>query len=199
MRRRAHRQAGEAGFTLIELVVALALVGLVSALSVQGIRLAALGLDRVSRQTERLDERRSLETVLRHSLGGAALLAADDGDPAFAGTATRLTFLSLADDAGIGLYRIDLAFDAARADRPLLVTRRLARPYGEPRMQQAVLARQGGDFAIAYFGATAPGEPAQWQPRWEGIGYLPRLVRVTLGAGDGLVRPPIVVRLWNAD
>src|SRR5258708_7890410 len=61
-----------AGFTLIELVVALALAGVISLLLLQGINLATTGLDRLSRKAEQLAERRRVDTVLRHALAAAS-------------------------------------------------------------------------------------------------------------------------------
>ena len=54
-------------FTLIEVLVALALVGLVSLLMLHGIGFAARGLDRLSHHADRLDERRNLEMLLRRA------------------------------------------------------------------------------------------------------------------------------------
>ena len=57
------RRLSSAGFTLIELVVALALAGVISLLLLQGINLATTALDRLSRKAEQLDERRGVDTV----------------------------------------------------------------------------------------------------------------------------------------
>ncbi len=192
------RRLSIAGFTLIELVVALALAGVISLLLLQGINLATTGLDRLSRKAEQLDERRGVEAVLRHALAAASAAPAPDGEPGFAGTPTRLSFLSLAEDSGSGLYRIEVKVDASRNDRLLLFTRRLAERTAEPRAERSVLMPRVRDFRISYFGAdTISAEPA-WHDRWEGISYLPKLVRLVFDSSDGLVRAPIVVRVWNA-
>src|SRR5690348_13488672 len=100
-----------AGFMLLELLVALALVGMLSLLMLHGVGLAAHGLDRLSHQAERLDERRSLEILMRHALGSAVPIPAFDGEPGFIGHPTSVTFLSVVEDGGPGLYRIKLALD----------------------------------------------------------------------------------------
>src|SRR5882672_11246790 len=188
------RRLSIAGFTLIELVVALALAGGISLLLLQGINLATTGLDRLSRKAEQPDERRGVDTVLRHALAAASAAPAPEGEPGFAGTQTRLSFLSLAEDSGSGLYRIEVKLDASRNDRLLLFTRRLA----ERTAERSVLMPRVRDFRISYFGAdTISAEPA-WHDRWEGISYLPKLVRLVFDSSDGLVRAPIVVRVWNA-
>ena len=58
----------ERGFTLVELLIALALTGIVSLLLLSTTRLAALGFDRASAQAERLEAHRALEDLLRREL-----------------------------------------------------------------------------------------------------------------------------------
>ena len=69
----------EAGFTLVEVLVALALSALVSVILLHGIRLAASGLDKHTRQADRLDARQSLDDILRRTLGSAALIPRSAG------------------------------------------------------------------------------------------------------------------------
>ena len=78
-----------------------------------------------------------------------------------------------------------------------MLSRRRVGAAREP-AERTVLRRGVGDFRLAYFGATPTDAEPKWQERWEGWRYAPRLVRVTLDAGDGLARPPLVVRLWTA-
>jgi general secretion pathway protein J len=191
-------QRAIAGFTLIELVVALALAGVISLLLLQGINLATASLDRLARKSEQLDEQRGVVTVLRHALAAASIAPAPDGEPNFTGTPTRLSFLSLAEDGGSGLYRIEIMLDEVHNDRSLVFSRQLADRTAEPHTQRSVLMSRARNFRVAYFGAdTTTAEPA-WHDRWEGISYLPKFVRLMLDGSDGTARPPIVVRMWNA-
>jgi general secretion pathway protein J len=194
----ARRTRGNAGFTLVEVLVALVVTGLVSLVLLYGIRLATLGFDRLSRHAERLDERRGVEMLLRRTVGLAVADQNIDGQGRFSGTPSRLTFLALAEDSGPGLYRVEIAVDAARSENPVIFTQRPAQPTASPQLRQTVLARQSRGFRIAYFGATSVGAEPAWQDRWENLAYLPKLVRITFDSGDGLVRPAITVRVWNA-
>ncbi|HEX3535532.1 MAG TPA: prepilin-type N-terminal cleavage/methylation domain-containing protein [Stellaceae bacterium] len=187
-----------AGFTLVELLVALALVGIVTLLLVQGIGLAALGFDRVSRGAERLDESRGVDQVLRRTLGSAAAVHGNGPGIGFSGDAVRVSFLSLVADSGAGLYRVDIALDVSSGERRLVVTRRLAAPGGEPRAELSILARGVSRFRIAYFGVAALGEEPAWHDRWDGLGYLPNFMRIELDAAGAPARPPLIVRVWNA-
>ena len=198
MTRQARWSGRAAGFTLVELAVALALAGLVSAIVLYGIRASALGLDRLSRHAEEVDERRSIEALIRRAFASVAAIPVYEGAPSFTGGPTGVKFLSVGEDGAPGLYRVEIALDAARSDRAVILSRRLANPAGSARPQQSMLARGITAFQIAYFGAVSPNDEPAWQARWEGLGYPPKLVRITFFGADRQVRPPIVVRLWNA-
>ncbi|HYM72734.1 MAG TPA: prepilin-type N-terminal cleavage/methylation domain-containing protein [Stellaceae bacterium] len=185
----------EAGFTLVEVLVALALTAVVSLILLGGIRLAATGLDRHARQAERFDAQRSLDDILRRTLGSAAIVPGQAGG--FVGRPDAVAFLAIAEDSGAGLYRIEIAIDKTRTDRRLILQRRLAVAGGDPRSAASVLAANIGEFRLTYFGADgADAEPA-WHDRWEGLGTLPLLVQVIVDTGDA-PRPPLIVHLWNA-
>ncbi|HEX6440553.1 MAG TPA: prepilin-type N-terminal cleavage/methylation domain-containing protein [Stellaceae bacterium] len=192
------RHSRAAGFTLVELAVALALAGLVSVILLYGVRVSALGLDRLSRYAEQVDDRRSIEALIRRAFASVAAIPVYEGAPSFLGGPTGVKFLSLGEDGGTGLYRVEIALDVTRRDRPLILSRRLANPSGSARPQQSVLLRNVAAFQIAYFGAVSPNDDPAWQARWEGLGYPPKLVRITFSGADGQIRAPIIVRLWNA-
>ena len=185
------------GFTLVEVLAALALTGLVSLILFQGIRLAAAGFDRLAAEAERLDERRGLATALRRNVGAAMLAPVRGG--AFDGRADRLAFLAAAEDAGPGLYAVEIAIDTAQPDRPLVLTRRVARAAAAAARNDSILARRVRSLRIAYFGVAGPGADPAWTDTWQGLGILPRFVRLTIDTGDAaLAPPPILIRLWNA-
>ena len=190
------KRPSQAGFTLIELVVALALAGIVSLLLLNGMRLATTGLDRLSRASEQLDQRRGAEAALRQAL--ATAVPVGGGARGFAGAPTSLKFLTLVEDGTPGVYRVELTLDDRTADRPVVLTRRLAQPLGDARVQQTVLAWRARAFRLAYFGAAKPGDDPVWNDRWDSIAALPRLVRVTITPQDGAPEPPLTVRLWGA-
>jgi prepilin-type N-terminal cleavage/methylation domain-containing protein len=190
------RPRHEAGFTLVEMSVALALTALVSLTLLHGVRLAATGLDRHTRQADRLDARHSLDDILRRVLGSAATVPQNAGG-AFIGQPDRIEFLSVAEDSGAGLYRIDIAIDRGRDDRPLILRRRLAAATGDQRAA-SILAARVRSLRLAYFGADGTSASPAWHDRWEALTTLPSLVRVILDTGDDTPRPPLIVRLWDA-
>jgi general secretion pathway protein J len=186
-----------AGFTLVEMVMALALAGLVSLVLLEGLRLTVSGVGRVSQAADRFDDRASLEAVLRRTLAATAPVPSIDGQPAFVGAPDRLSFVAFAEDGGVGLYRIELGFVGPQSRRELVLTRRLAMPTAAPRAQQSVLGERLGAVRLAYFGAVSPGDPPAWHDRWEGLANPPQLVRIML-EDAAEARPPIVIRLWGA-
>ena len=195
MTRRVRRSDG--GFTLIEVLVALALSALVSVVLLQGIRLAATGLDRHSRASERSEARQSLDDLLRRTLGAAASLPRSAGGE-FNGQPGAIAFLGLAEDSGAGLYRIQIGVDVARPGRPLVLRRVLAVPTGNPRAAASILATQIRNFRLAYFGADAANAAPSWHDSWQHLAALPLLVRVIVDSEGDTPRAPLIVRLWNA-
>jgi len=187
----------EAGFTLIEVAVALALSALVSLILLQGIRLAVTGFERHTRAAERLDARQSLDALLRRVLGSAIMVSRIAGSD-FVGRPDAVEFLGAADDAGPGLYRIDLGIDPARRGRPLVLRRRLAAPDGDPREAASIVATQVRTFRLAYFGSDAGDAAPAWHDSWQHLANLPLMVRVILDSDDAPSRPPLIVHLWNA-
>ncbi len=187
----------QAGFTLIEVLVALALSALVSLVLLHGIRLAAAGLDRHTRAAERLDARQSLDEILRRTFGGASLVPRMLGGE-FNGKPDAVEFLAVAEDGGPGLYRIDLAVDRARRDRPLILRRELAAPAGDPRAATSIVAGKVRDFRLAYFGADAASATPTWHDSWQQLNILPLMIRVMLDIDGEPPHPPLVVHLWSA-
>lgn len=183
----------QSGFTLIELLVALALSALVSLVLLQGIRLAATGLDRHNRASERLDARQSLDDLLRRTLGAAAAIPRGAGGE-FVGKPNAVEFLAVAEDGGPGLYRVVLGADHGK----LVLRRALAAAEGDPRAAASIVANNLRDFRLAYFGTDASGATPAWHDSWQQLAILPLLVRVIVEADDEPPHPALIVRLWNA-
>ncbi|HWB47885.1 MAG TPA: prepilin-type N-terminal cleavage/methylation domain-containing protein [Stellaceae bacterium] len=184
----------DAGFTLVEVLVALALSAVVSLILLHGVRLAAHGFARHTAAAERLDARQALDELLRRTLGAAVSIPRAAGGE-FAGGPQTVEFLSAAEDNGAGLYRVSLSLDAARG---FILRRRLAAPAGDPREAASVLAPAVRDFRLAYFGPDAAGATPTWHADWRQLNLLPLMVRVVLDTAGDPPRPPLVVRLGNA-
>jgi general secretion pathway protein J len=180
-----------AGFTLVELLIALALTGIVTLLILGGTRFTAAGLNRTAATAERLETQRSLQQLLRRELSSAMVVPALPGEPPLTGRPDAVDFFGLAEDGGAGLFRISIAAEAGTGSRSLTMSRRRA---GDPTAaaQRTVLVPHIGGFAIAYFGRMSSDDAPGWHERWERLPYLPTLVRITF---DG-INAPLVVRIW---
>ncbi len=121
------------GFTLIELVIALALVALITVLLFSGLRLGSRAWDGVDRVAERNAELRSARGFLDRSLSQTRdlVLRFDAQDhQVFAGDATSLEFVApLSEHVGIpGLYVLRLGLEGQGEDVRLVLTRWLLHP-----------------------------------------------------------------------
>ena len=180
----------DAGFTLLEVLVALTVLGFLMLGLTQGVRFGLLAWDRQSRVTTARMELDALDRVLRRLIEQMDPGTRRD-PPVVVGTAGSVEFrTNLGPAAGpLGVRDADvrLTVEGGRLVmrwRPHLRATRFAAP---PPHSEAELLRGVAGLEIAYWGA------AGWQPGWTGRG-LPALLRVRLrfAAGDGRWWPDIV-------
>ncbi len=187
MRMRADRRANEGGFTLIESLVALALMGLVlSALA----NLTAQWLPNWNRGLDRIQRSEMIGITLQRiadDLAAAQYVPAgggSDNQPLFAGSEQSITFVrtAIGPNAGIGL---DVVHLSETTDKGGLVTVRSRMPFhplppdsasdqlhfGEP----VLLLRAPYRLFFAY-----AGEDRQWQGSWRDSDKLPAKIRLTV-------------------
>ncbi|MGQ0335838.1 type II secretion system protein GspJ [Halomonas elongata] len=182
----------EAGFTLLEMLVVIVLLGLMLGLVGTSLVTARHTVAQAERKSERLDEIRAARRFLRHSLSQTVPLRAEDGGAgeagsneagSFRGAPRSMTFYApLPSSLGGGIRRQRLMF----ADRRLTVT--LARlvgerlePWGEPqRLLEGV-----EDVHFTYRGRSPLGEPTGWRDDWPWPRRLPRAVRIDLRLSGG--------------
>ena len=202
-----HKQVG---FTLLELLIAMTLMGLVLGLLYGGLRLGARSWDAGEQRAEQFNEmqavhdfirsqiRQSLE-VFRYSQQGRVL--------AFEGESQRLLIVApMFEHLGRGgLYYIE--FNVLQdVDGDALQMRWYPFQPGDPDerkdsidMQDAektILLSEVADVKWAYFGIDAVGEKPDWFDEWDNPLQSPILVRLSLSVREG-VWPDLVVRLTN--
>lgn len=175
MTRREHR---EAGFTLLELLVALVLIGLVSVLATGLLRFSADGERRLADRADRIEDRIALERRLRREMNAVLPLLdydADRPESSFSGDGKSLRFL------------------AATANGP----RRRAfsiSETGEVRLEEGRFAEAVAHFEanpghFTYFGLKRSANEPAWHKSWHGELSPPSLVRLSLESGAELVVP----------
>lgn len=201
------KRAGRAGYTLIELLVALGLLGLIGSGLFGSIQLGLRSWDRSDRKAEATEEMATVQRFLRHRLEEARPIYAGPsittGRGSFEGQRDQMVFstaLPARIDSG-GLFRLRL-YEEPRGDGRALLVSWVRDRNGEndpgslldsPVFELLARAR---DIRFSYFG-EAEGEGApRWSEDWNGRDNLPELVRIDIefGVGDPRWWPDLIVR-----
>jgi general secretion pathway protein J len=197
-----------AGFTLLELLLAITLLGLIAVLLAGGVRLGARVWESGDVRAEEIARLEVVQTFLRRHLNQAValrpprtrrLVRRDDatGRPArvrgsFEGDGESLRFAAPAPPQfGIGgFYVMTLELEEADEGQRLVLSARPYHPEMEERprddedVRESVLLKGVDDVEFSYFGSLRRREEPQWRDRWEGTRALPRLVRIHLDFAD---------------
>ena len=198
-----------AGFTLLELLIGVAVLGLLMGMLFGGLRLAS---HQVEWRTARLDRGSRVSLVqafVRRSLADARPLEiagprAGVSGPAvalaFDGTAEELEFVGPAPESaeggGLELIGLGLVRRGAAGALSLRVRAYDAGAGGATAPLRETLVLEGVRQAqFAYFGVTAGETEPRWHETWRQLPYLPALVRLTLTLSGGEKVPDLVVAL----
>lgn len=195
----------EAGFTLTEALVSLAIVALMATLLLGGVTTATL-LARNSRsQDMALDEVQAVQTILRDRITLFRPVARlDMPQPMMdsVGTADMFDFYSVqpvgSPDRGIQKFRLmqSSVGDLILYRAPELTDRIDLRARTALGWRPATLMRGIAGLSISYYGALPGQRERRWRGSWYGASIAPELVRirVTFPEGDRRVWPDLVIR-----
>lgn len=195
---------GDRGFTLLELLIALAIVATLLAVAFGGLRVAAAAWRQGEDRAEAHQHVRGVAVVLARALGATYPYRAPRGlgpDPVllFEGTERRLEFVTAATPFP---FPLPVAFTAVvvsleEGDRPGLVVRQRPLPNREPFSEAPVVFHDPTVTTLALRYMDGDGT---WQESWDGAAEkgTPRAIRLTLGTslgGRAQSLPPLTVSL----
>lgn len=191
----------EAGFTLVELLVAMALLALLATLLLGGLRASRIAVTGSESATERLLATARGIALMRRELQEADPLPLGNvTEPriAFAGDASSVVFIA-PPGAYLATGGEEITWLAIENGRIVLRYRPLDRasdrwpPLLDPRGMTSVVLLDGVARAeLAYFGRMDATTPMQWQTAWRDAPSLPTLIRLSIASG-GATWPDLVV------
>lgn len=177
----------QAGFTLLELLVVVTVLGLLIIGLTQGVRAGLTLWDAQSRRAGETAELDAAARILRILLSGIAPSAsagfgpAASSAPGLKGTEESFAFIG---DLPTGLGTTQRAEITLTLSRGRLVLRWTphrhelsSAPAPEP--TETELVRRVDRLELAYWGSPSPDQAAGWQAQWDGPA-IPELIRVRL-------------------
>ena len=172
---------GDAGFTLVELLVVLALLGLLSVPLFGGLHTMSKGWRQASERDAANLEVDAARALLRRLLSQCAPELAGDArrrSVRFSGRPNQVAFLAplLQRFGAEDIVSYVLGFDD---DRKLRLAWQLDRGEGtEAAGAAADILAEVSDGAFSFYGADGDGGESRWWPDWVGQRVLPKLIRV---------------------
>ena len=201
------RSRAQTGFTLIELVIAMALLGIMMVMLYSGLTFALRGWDAGDANGRRIADRRIGENFLRREL--TELFPMRWKDPmtlkfAFQGEAQRLRFVSsrpagLA-QGGLSLVGLEVESDASNRTRNLVMRRAMpdddAKDFAPlDHAERTILISDVDSVVFGYFGAENDFNEPKWDDAWKHEGRVPQLVRLRIKTSNGTSLPDMIVRI----
>ncbi len=193
---------GEAGFTLLELLISMTLLGLLMLVVLGGLRFGARAWERNEAHATATDDVRLAQALLRRELVRIyPFFLLDqahiqDQHVDFDGTADSMSFLAPSPDALAEAGRARITLTRAERDghlamvfsaRPELASS--TQPYSE------ILVEGLKSLDFSYFGSEQTTGAPSWHDRWSKETHLPQLIRVhaVFAQGDARSWPEFVV------
>lgn len=216
-----HFACASAGFTLIEVLIAMTLLSIMVVLLFSSLRICAQSWEQGERKMAEVNEVAVVYNFFQRHLSSARPLWNDfaDGNGApganrpetgaatenkdktfsFQGKKKSLQFVSIfpasAGRAGMQLFSIQPQQHAK--EQLIKVTLTPFFPLTEDaewRPEQEILLKHVSDFTLAYFGADDTGK-SRWQDEWLEKSVHPQLVKISIDTTNGVFWPEMIIAL----
>ena len=191
---RAHAQSG---YSLVELLVVLALLGLISTAIAGGFSFGARVWERTERAVSTVERASGGHTLLRALLSNTYPRKSETGGPepqvAFEGTGDRLTFLAAtsAHLGEAGIARLTLTVERNGGAATLVLSSQAE--IGKQSERKEVIVAGAREITFAY--AEAVNGALRWTDIWQRRSALPALIRIRAVFAEGQgAWPDLIVR-----
>lgn len=208
-----HTRTAHGGFTLIELMIGITLLGFILVLLFAGFRIATNTWNALETKIQKsADEQAGLKVVDR-LIGSVIPLhwqRAPSQPLTFNGQSSRLTLIApLTELTGpqVVEFAIERQDDSNTPEASLqLVLRHSDLQYQTTNFSAGIadkkphaLIRNLRTAAFSYFGILVPGEPPRWNDDWTALNQLPKLVRIHLVTQDSIPTTLVVATQVSGD
>jgi general secretion pathway protein J len=197
----------QTGFTLLELLISITLLGMILVLLFGGLRLGVRSWDAVQQQVDNLNTVRSVESFLRREMAMTQPYRWKTGTGqrlAFLGERSKINFVAQlpARIGGGGLYAISLEIENSGKGKRLVWRHLPLNPLVQDfaalsQAPEIVLAGAElsavDDIWLTYFGRVNDTAAPVWMERWESDARLPMLIRIQVRFANGTEWPDFVV------
>jgi general secretion pathway protein J len=195
------------GFTLLELLVSLTLLGMMLVLLFGGLRLGVRSWDSVQKQVDNLNSVRSVESFLRREMERVypyRWKTMPVQRYAFLGERNKVNFVApLPSRIGAGgLYAIAMELEQTSNGRRLTWKQVPVDPQVKDfsaldQAKEMVLVgaelNAVDDIWLSYFGRDTDGAVPHWVDHWDSVATMPLLIRIQVRFADGSEWPDFVV------
>jgi general secretion pathway protein J len=194
----SHTQA--TGFTLIEVLVALALMSLIGTILLASLQIASHTWQRVTREVAAVDEISRAQQFLRQRLATIDPPQSTNAvlQPALVGVGDAMEFTGLANGPS-GKESLRYQVSLSRAERGVIEVRYREdreHPFGSPDQgwSSETLLDHASALTVAYWRRIGKSE-GEWVDHWSDKDTLPRLIRVevSFAPNDSRRWPPLYV------
>ena len=191
------------GFTLLELLIGLVLIGMIMTLLFGGLHLASRSWDAGELRSESSDHVSLLQGFLRRELRQTypyRWRKKTDTEMAFAGRSDRVRFVApiVAQLGPGGLYLVSLELVRDSESGELVLRRAVPEPDSGDftaldNAEKVVLAKHVDTLAFSYYGAASKDVAPSWSDTWTNTTLLPTLIRVRIKFSNAQSWPDLVV------